>query len=466
LLFSSPTFVLFFCAYLLLHVLLPPRLRLALIIVGSTIFYGYWNPYYVWLPFALMLIAYWGAIMVSDASSAEDRKCKAAVVIVALLLPLLAVKYTNFIYQDVIGLVAGQREQLLDWKLPLGISFITFTLIAYVVEVYSGRYRVEKSVGMLMGLVLFFPHLIAGPILRPAELLPQLHRPKRRLGVRTIFGIAIFSVGLIKKLVFADPLAEVVDLIFRADASGFSMLEYLLGIYAFSAQIYCDFSGYTDMAIGTAIMLGVKLPKNFQRPYVSESLVEFWARWHITLSKWLRDYLYIPLGGNRQGLRRQLLNLNITMALGGLWHGASWNFVVWGVAHGLGISFVHAVRELKVLRWLGTLPRSLKIFVTFHFVTLCWIPFRSPDLVTTWRVIAGPIVAPLGDVNAFLSEYAFPLALIGVFLFTHRWDEYRNIRSFVQKTPRALLWPVLAAIWILAVAVSSGSSAKFIYFDF
>lgn len=465
-LFSSPAFFLFFCAYLLLHVLLPLRMRLALIVVGSSVFYGYWNPYYIWLPFALMLIAYRGAIFVMDSTGVIDRKRRLFLVVVALLAPLLAVKYTNFLYQDVLGLLTGQHERLVDWQLPLGISFITFTLIAYVVDVYSGRYRLERSAGMLAGLVLFFPHLIAGPILRPAELLPQLHRPKRRLGVRAVFGVAIFSIGLLKKLVFADSLSEVVEHVFQAGAVGLTKTEYLLGIYAFSVQIYCDFSGYTDMAIGTAIVLGVKLPTNFQRPYAAASVVDFWTRWHITLSKWLRDYLYIPLGGNRHGYGRQTWNLNITMALGGLWHGASWNFVLWGLAHGAGISFVHAVRRFSFLRWIGSLPRPVKILVTFHFVTASWILFRSPTLSTAWRVAAGPIVAPTGDTSAFALQYAFPITLIGVFLATHRWDDHQSVRLFTQRAPRALFWPVVLLIWILAITVSSGSSAKFIYFDF
>jgi alginate O-acetyltransferase complex protein AlgI len=451
---------------MLLHVLLPLRMRLPLIIAGSTIFYAYWNPSYFWVPFAIMLIAYRGAIWMMDSPDPIDRKRRLFVVLVALLLPLLVVKYTNFIYQDILGLVVGQSGQLVEWQLPLGISFISFTLIAYVVDVYTGRYRLERNAGMLAGLVLFFPHLIAGPILRPAELLPQLHRPKRRLSVTAVFGVAIFSIGLLKKLVFADSLAEVVEPVFRADAIDLTRADYLLGIYAFAVQIYCDFSGYTDMAIGAAIALGVKLPANFQRPYAATSVVEFWTRWHITLSKWLRDYLYIPLGGNRDGYWRQTLNLFITMALGGLWHGASWNFVLWGVAHGAGISFVHAVRRFRLLSWLGRIPRTLKILVTFHFVIACWILFRSPDLATAWRVASGPFIAPSGVPAAFALQNVFYLSLIGVFLVSHRWDDHKSIRFVTQRAPKQFFWPIVMLIWLLAITVSQGSSAKFIYFDF
>ena len=451
---------------MLLHVMLPLRMRLPLIIAGSTVFYAYWNLYYTWIPFAIMLIAYRGAIWMMDFTNPIDRRRRLFVVIAALLLPLLVVKYTNFLYQDILGLVVGHHGRLVEWQLPLGISFITFTLIAYVVDVYSGRYRLERNAGMLAGLVLFFPHLIAGPILRPAELLPQLQRPKRRLAVVAVFGVAIFSIGLLKKLVFADSLSEAVEPVFRADAIGLTKADYLLGIYAFAVQIYCDFSGYTDMAIGAAIALGVKLPTNFQRPYAATSVVEFWTRWHITLSKWLRDYLYIPLGGNRGGYWRQTLNLFITMALGGLWHGASWNFVLWGVAHGAGISFVHAVRRFSLLGRLGRIPRTLKILLTFHFVIACWILFRSPDLATAWRVASGPFVAPNGDTSTFALQNIFQLALIGVFMATHRWDDHKHIRLVTQRAPKQFFWPVVMLIWLLAITVSEGSSAKFIYFDF
>src|SRR6185437_9531767 len=206
--------------------------------------------------------------------------------------------------------------------LPLGISFVTFTLTAYVVDVYRGRFRVERNLVKMRGYVLFFPHLIAGPILRPHELLPQLGHLRRALGARFTLGVALFAIGLVKKVIFADTISVLVDHVYH-ESGVVSGWEYLLAVHGFSMQIYCDFSGYTDMAIGLAYILRIRLPTNFRRPYISSSIVEFWRRWHITLSFWLRDYLYIPLGGNRQGRSRQMLNLLITMVLGGLWHGAA-----------------------------------------------------------------------------------------------------------------------------------------------
>jgi alginate O-acetyltransferase complex protein AlgI len=464
-LFSSPPFFLFFAVYFLLHLMLPVRYRLALIITGSAIFYAWWNPWYLWIPFAFVAMAFYGAIWVMDAPEGPARKRRLAVAVAMLLVPLATIKYTAFAYNDVAGPLFSLGGRIEPWPLPLGISFVTFTTIAYVVDVYHGIYRLERNMPMLAGLVLFFPHLIAGPILRPAELLPQLHHPKPRDWGHAGLGVAIFTLGLVKKLVFADSFAEPVERVFAAGAgAGLTTADYLLAIYGFALQIYCDFSGYTDMALGAALLLGVKLPANFQRPYAATSIVEFWKRWHITLSRWLRDYLYIPLGGNRHGFARRSFNLLVTMALGGLWHGANWTFVLWGVAHGVGLAFVHTLR--RFVPAVSRVPRWVAIVLTFHFVAGLWILFRAPDVATALRVAEGPFVAPLADWSAFGVENAFTLGLLAVFLALHRWDDHQSVEALVKRLPVPVLAPLLALGWVLAITVSHGSSAKFIYFDF
>jgi alginate O-acetyltransferase complex protein AlgI len=468
-LFSSPAFFLFFGLYFLLHVLVPARWQLALIIAGSTIFYGYWNPWYMWIPYALTALAFVGAAWTERARGEPAHARRLGLTVAALLLPLVVVKYTNFIYGNVFGVLFGVHGSVVSWPLPLGVSFMTFTMISYVVDVYRGRYPLEKRAGMLTGLVLFFPHLIAGPILRPHDLLPQLSRlarPTRALGRRIVFGLAIFSVGLLKKLAFADQMATIVAAVYAPNGLAQSAADYLLAWYAFAVQIYCDFSGYTDMAIGIAMMLGVRLPTNFLHPYTSASIVEFWRRWHITLSTWLRDYLYIPLGGNRQGHICQIRNIVVTMALGGLWHGAGWTFVIWGLWHGAGIASVHLLRRGRIGKMLHLVPRSLMVLLTFHFVIVGWILFRSPDLAIAWRVFAGPFSQPLGDLGQFASSQTFALILLMLFFVTHRWDTHRTIRHAVQRTPAAMYWLVIVCIWTLAITLSHGSSANFIYFDF
>jgi alginate O-acetyltransferase complex protein AlgI len=384
-LFSSPVFFVFFAVYFTLHLVIPARWRLYLIIAGSTAFYAWWKPEYIWLPYLLMAIAYFGVIWMMHAKLEPGRKRRAAVVIALLFVPLVVFKYTNFIYNDVLG-VLTRGGKVLDLTLPLGVSFVTFALTAYIVDIYRGKFPPQTRPQTVLAYVLFFPHLIAGPILRPDELIPQLEHPRRK---KPILPVAAFTIGLVKKLVFADTIAGLVDSAY-SHAGTATAPEALLAIYGFSVQIYCDFSGYTDMAIGLAMLLGVRLPNNLAQPYCADSIVDFWRRWHKILSFWLRDYLYIPLGGNREGKVYEIRNIMITMALGGLWHGASWTFVIWGVLHGAAVSSVHAAKKLLRWNWLDRLPRRVGVLVTFHFVTLVWVFFRAPGLVRRWISCAQP----------------------------------------------------------------------------
>lgn len=456
-LFSEPRFFLFFAVYAVLHVLLPPRWRIWLVIIGGAAFYASWRPDYLWVPLGLSLVAHFGAGWMELGADEAARKHRLWSVLAAVFLPLIVVKYAHFIMADVaqIGIAAEQYR----WALPLGISFITFTVTAYVVDVYRRKYAREKSLPLLLGYVLFFPHLIAGPILRPHELMPQLKQDRAARDARLLLGASLFTLGLVKKLIFADQMAMAIEPVYAGQV-GLTAWNYIVAIYGFSVQIYCDFSGYTDMALGLAYLLRIRLPTNFLRPYGAASLTQFWRHWHITLSFWLRDYLYIPLGGNRRGPTRQVVNLLITMVLGGLWHGANWTFVVWGVLHGVGLSVSHALgRIIKLPRWLG-------IVITFHFVTVAWVFFRAADVATAFRVLQGPFTAGYQDAGTALSKLAFPILLTLIFLATHAFDRHSRLRWLSQHGNRAVQWAVIMLLWIVAIAVSQGSSAKFIYFDF
>jgi alginate O-acetyltransferase complex protein AlgI len=468
-LFSEPPFFVFFVGYFALQLVVPPRFRIWLIIVGSTIFYGWWRLDYVWLPFALTLIAWTGVWSMTRASEPRQRKLRLIATICVLFAPLVIVKYAYFLTHDVLGLVpviaaSAGDVSVLKFALPLGISFVTFTLTAYVVDTYTRRYQGDSRFSTLLGYVLFFPHLIAGPILRPNELMSQLRAKRRAMDARFALGIALFTLGLVKKLVFADTIGEVVDPVFKPGtvASGW---EYLLAFYGFSMQIYCDFSGYTDMAIGLAYLLRIRLPTNFLRPYISASPVEFWRRWHITLSHWLRDYLYIPLGGNRLGQARQAANLMITMVLGGLWHGADWSFLVWGFIHGTGLTLSHLTRG-PMQRAGIALPHWLAVVLTFHFVSIAWIYFRAPDLAVAHHVLAAPFTASWGNVGDFVSRNLFALLLLATFLLTHRYDRHARLRLVLRSANMGVVSAIIICLWILAITVRQGSSAKFIYFDF
>ena len=462
-LFSSPTFFLFFVAYFACHLLIPRAYRNYLIIIGSTIFYAWWKVEYTWIPFFLMAIAYFGADAVGRAKG-QPRFAFTAATIVLLFMPLVIFKYTDFFYSDVLGPVFGWHGKVLDAALPLGVSFVTFTLTAYVVDIYRGKFPAKNRASTVLAYVLFFPHLIAGPILRPHELIPQLERSRSATLRRIAVPVAIFTVGLVKKLVFADQFGEIVDQVFNPGNSAPGALDALLAIYGFSVQIYCDFSGYTDMAIALALLLGVRLPNNFLRPYTAESLVVFWRRWHITLSFWLRDYLYIPLGGSRGGRVMEIRNILITMVLGGLWHGANWTFVIWGLLHGIGLSLVHLKNRLLSNRF--QVPQLVSVVLTFHFVTFAWILFRAPTLHRAGQIIVAPFKGSWPNIGSFVGQYAFFLILIAIFFATHRYDDHRRIRAFVRYTRGEILWPLIGLLWILAITLNQGNSAKFIYFDF
>ena len=462
-LFSSPAFFLFFVLYFALHLLVPARYRVYLIICGSTIFYAWWRVEYTWLPYLLMGTAYGGAIWMERASNDAARKRRAAWAIAVLFVPLLFFKYTNFVSRDVLGPVFGWHDNLMQLPLPLGVSFMTFTLTAYVVDICRRRFPSGQRPSTVLAYVLFFPHLIAGPILRPNELLPQLEHPRRAPLRRLAVPMAIFTLGLVKKLVFADPIAQAVDAVYQQ--TSISGPAALVAIYGFTVQIYCDFSGYTDMALGLALLLGVRLPNNFLRPYAAESLVDFWRRWHVTLSFWLRDYLYIPLGGNRHGRLQAARNVVITMALGGLWHGANWTFVVWGLFHGAGVAAVQGFKRMAGAA--HELPRALAVLVTFHFVVLGWVFFRAPTVSKAFEVLGALFRGGGWDgASSLLGANAFVAFLVVIFFLVHRFDDHRRVKLAVRRLRPEILWPIILGLWVLAITVSQGSSAKFIYFDF
>jgi len=463
-LFSSPVFFVFFAFYFLLHLVLPVKYRLYLIICGSTVFYAWWKLDYVWLPYLLAAIAFFGVKWINGANAGGPRKWRTTLIIVLLFVPLVIFKYSNFLYADLIGALRGDQGKLIDLALPLGVSFVTFTLSAYVVDIYKGKFSATTPLLTVLGYVLFFPHLIAGPILRPVELIPQLQHPRRSRSLQPTAAISLFTVGLVKKLVVADQIAGTVDAVY-GHAGLANAPAALLAIYGFSAQIYCDFSGYTDMAIALAMLLGVRLPNNFARPYGAASIIDFWRHWHMTLSFWLRDYLYIPLGGNNGGKLYEIRNILITMTLGGLWHGANWTFVIWGMLHGLAVSAVHVAKGLG-WRWLGRVPRWVGVLLTFHFVTLAWVFFRAPGLDRAGEMLAAPLIGSWTQSAGYLTAHVYDLLLLALFLVLHRFDDHRRIRIAAARMRPEILWPCLAALWAIAIAVSQGSSAKFIYFDF
>jgi alginate O-acetyltransferase complex protein AlgI len=465
---SFPTieFAVFFVAvFILSWAFMPhPRAWRPFILVASYVFYGWVDWRWVLLLVSSSVINTVAARVIATSPSPRTRK-QALIAAICFDIGLLCVfKYLGFFvtevddFLDSLGL--GSPLPLVQIVLPIGISFFTFQAISYVVDVYRGDTR-AASLGDVAILQAFFPHLVAGPIVRANELLPQLRVPRDPRTVLAGPGLFLVAGGLVKKTVVADELARrVVDPVFN-DPTAHSGAEVLLAIYGFAAQIYCDFSGYTDMAIGLALLLGYVLPQNFNRPYLALSLQDFWRRWHMTLSRWLRDYLYIPLGGNRHGARRTYRNLMLTMLLGGLWHGAAWTFVIWGGIHGAALSVERWGRE----RWEGfRLPAWLAWLVTFHVVCLAWVFFRSPDLSTAFEML-GQIGASGPSPLVTVPVVFLTVAAIALQALPSGW--WRQAEGWLVRQPVAAQGVAFGALLVVAdAAVGQQGVAPFIYYQF
>ncbi|MFA5885030.1 MAG: MBOAT family protein [Acidimicrobiia bacterium] len=389
-LFPTVTFALFFFVVLPTSwILMPTRQRWKIfMLAASYFFYGYWDWHFVFLLAVSTVVNQFFARSIHR-TDIESRRRAILFGAVAFNVAILGYfKYADFFIQssrDVLGTVGvGSGNTLVNVALPVGISFFTFQALSYVIDVYRRDFEPGPLINFATYLS-FFPHVVAGPIVRGSEFMPQIEEPKdpRRIDASRAF--FLIFIGLFKKVVIANYLAtHIVDQVF-ASPGRHSSLELLVGVYGYAVQIYADFSGYTDMAIGLALLLGFRFPLNFDSPYTATSLQDFWRRWHMTLSRWLRDYLYIPLGGNRGTNKTTYRNLMLTFVIGGLWHGAAWTFVVWGAIHGAVLSIEHWRRSVRTARGLPDLPdtagrRWRQRIVTFNVVCLAWIFFRAESL--------------------------------------------------------------------------------------
>jgi len=403
-LFSSYSFLFFFlpaalAGFGLLSKYHGPKAAKLWLVLASLFFYGWWNPIYVVLIVVSMLFNYGLGRQLGQRRRAGSRTGGALFPGVAVNLALLGYfKYANF-FVSTVNEMSGAHWNVGHIVLPLGISFFTFTQIAYIVDVSRGVVC-EYSLTDFLLFITFFPHLIAGPIIHHSEMMPQFAEPRTyRFDWNNLaVGLGLFSLGLFKKVVIADGMVDNVGRVFGAAATGkgLYMVDAWAGVLAYTFQLYFDFSGYSDMAIALARMFGIVLPQNFNSPYKAVNLTDFWRRWHMTLSRFLRDYLYIPLGGNRRGEFRRYFNLVLTMTLGGLWHGAAWTFALWGLFHGIGLAINHGWQAFwekafphrptilpgPASRWMGRL-------MTFAFVMVGWVLFRSGNLGTAQHILAG-----------------------------------------------------------------------------
>jgi len=491
--FNSYTFIAFFIVMLILHNLpFPWKVKKVNLLLASYIFYAAWNPPFILLLWLSTVVDYFVGRALYNQENKHKRKLLLVVSLIGNLGMLCFFKYGGFLLENFTHLVnlfgMDYHPAKPNIILPAGISFYTFTTLCYTIDMYKRKSEPVKSLLDFSLFVTFFPHLVAGPIVRPPQLVPQFETPRKATRDQLIQGLFLLTLGLFMKVVLADSmLAGTADQVFNAHGP-LNTLDAWSGVLAFSGQIFFDFAGYSTCAIAVAACLGFKLPENFLYPYGAIGFSDFWRRWHITLSAWLRDYLYIPLGGNRKGKVRTYINLMLTMLLGGLWHGANWTFVVWGALHGFYLwmeKIVQGFSKVKIVPIsavasgeagvLGVLPKEFKsktfrnfllAMVTFFFINVTWVFFRSPDFHSAWQLLSAMFVS-LPKAEVLLSTLS--MIKVGVIVFSmvafHWFMRDTKVISVAGKMP----WWLLGIIWsvlLLLLIWSQESGNSFIYFQF
>ncbi len=466
--FPTLTFALFFSVVILISWLLMPipKYWKPFIVLASLVFYGWADVRFVALLVFMVIANQFAAIRIYRVR--HDHRAKTislAIIIFVDLLILGIFKYFNFFidsFNALFGNFGGDSNLLaLRIILPIGISFYTFQSISYVMDVYREQMLPASFLDFSVFLT-FFPQLVAGPIVRPAEFIPQLQSPRNPREIPLSPALVLIASGLIKKVVIADQLGRLsVDQVFGAP-SAYSTWDILIAVLAFGVQIYCDFSGYTDMAIGIAMLLGFRFPQNFDRPYRAASLQEFWRRWHMTLSRFLRDYLYVGLGGNQKGERRTTINLIATMTIGGFWHGASVTFIVWGLLHGIGLAVERYLRRTYKFR----IPYFVSVAITFIFVNLVWIFFRSESIGDALSMFA-ELFTSVNQATITVTPLVIFLIAIGLFgqFLPSRLTQRSNDLIGVIPVPLAAIGVGIATALVMLLTSGTGVS-PFIYFQF
>lgn len=472
--FNSLAFAVFLPLVLIAYYLSPFKGQNRILLVASLVFYAWWDWRFIGLLGATILIDFYVSHAVHRAQTKDSKKRWLLVTLISNIAVLVIFKYSNFFidsaahFFSIFGYIA--HPVFLDIVLPIGISFYTFMSMAYVIDVYRGDLEPTPSLFDFALFVCYFPHLVAGPILRAPQLLPQL-TSERRLDLQQVTdGIALIVIGLVRKVVIADLLAPTVDAAFDHPL-GMGSMDLVIAMWLFSIQLYGDFAGYSDIARGVSKLFGIELNLNFATPFFSQNITEFWRRWHISLSTWLRDYVYIPLGGNRKGKFRTYLNNLLTMLIGGLWHGANWTYVIWGLLNGIYLGAHKAYLDMKGKaaprsidrpRW--TLATPIKIFITFNFVAFAFLIFRAPNLTLALTYIEKMLSFDSGINN--MGSTVFVLPMIGLFLLLDL-GQYSGFG--IKLIHRSKLWHRALAFGVLfAIVLAAGAdnSVPFIYFQF
>jgi alginate O-acetyltransferase complex protein AlgI len=490
--FNSYTFIVFFIIMLILHNLpFSWRTKKINLLIASYIFYAAWNPPFILLLWLSTVVDFFVGRALYTQPNRHKRKLLLVVSLIGNLGMLCFFKYGGFLLENFTHLVnmlgVNYHPAKPNIILPAGISFYTFTTLCYTIDMYKRKSEPVKSMLDFSLFVTFFPHLVAGPIVRPPQLVPQFETPRTASQKQMMQGLLLISLGLFMKVVLADSmLAPAANQVFNS-RDALNTLDAWMGVLAFSGQIFFDFAGYSSCAIGVASCLGFVLPENFLYPYAAIGFTDFWRRWHITLSSWLRDYLYIPLGGNRNGKFRTYINLMITMLLGGLWHGANWTFVVWGALHGFYLWVEKFIQEFRKapIPVVATVPidkhitgaslisiksKTLNNFIlamlTFFLINVTWVFFRAPDFASAGRLLYSMFYHVPNAAVLLTTLSIIKVSVIVICMLAFHWM-MRNTRVLVvaEKMP----WWLLGIIWsvlLLLLIWSQESSSSFIYFQF
>ena len=493
-LFNSLHFLIFFPIVIVIYFCIPHKYRWILLLFASYYFYMSWKAEYVILILISTIIDYFVAIKISREDNEKMRKIYLLLSIITNIGLLISFKYLNFISSSVsefLQLFSIQFSPIiLDVLLPVGISFYTFQTLSYTIDVYRRRIKPERHFGIFAVYVSFFPQLVAGPIERGKNLLPQFLEKHYFDYIRVTNGLKLMLWGFFKKIVIADRLAVVVNAVYN-NPTEFTGAPLILATVFFAFQIYCDFSGYSDIAIGTAQVMGYNLMDNFKRPYFAGSISEFWQRWHISLSTWFRDYLYIPLGGSRVSIPRWYFNLIIIFIVSGFWHGANWTFLVWGGLHGFYLIFSIISKNIRFkivdLLRLAKIPKLHKIFniiITFSLICVGWIFFRANSLADAFYIIqdvflnftdvlvsfskvgSGNNILQLNELGINFDVFVISVLSILFLVFIHFVQEHVKVRQFLSEKAIYIRWPVYIVIIFAILLFGIFEEKEFIYFQF
>ena len=481
--FNSWEFLIFYPIVAALYFLLPKRMKWPMLLIASYYFYAFYQAELLFLIILTTAVSFFMSHLIERTENQTKKKLYLSLTLVVCLGVLFFYKYFNFLGSSVEGIITlfGKEPPslVLDLALPVGISFYTFQTLSYVIDVYRGEIKTEKNFFFYALFVSFFPQLVAGPIERPGNLIPQLkqaHEPNRDNFIR---GSKQMLLGFFKKICVADLVASYVSAVYNS-VEGATSVSVILATLMFAVQIYCDFSGYTDIATGCARIMGIKLMKNFDHPYSASSIKEFWARWHISLSGWFKDYLYIPLGGSRRSPIRNMLNVFIVFLVSGLWHGANWTFVVWGALHGVYrvVGTLTLKKRNSLLERLGLKTDSHLVIgarrvITFLLVCLAWVFFRANSIADAFTLL-GALFTRHGSVSSALATMQLDTVSILLIVFSIAsmiildrlvsYDEHDGSDVLVRNG--SFIYYVFAIMLVWLLLLSRGQSSTFIYFQF